>query len=397
VIGLAKSFTRIFSYVGKELVQVVRRPGAFISLVLGPFLIMAIFGAGYSGVRRPLETVLAIPASSGLPRDAEYYGDTFGPAFHVAAIVETPEEAVARLQDQQIDLILSAPPDPEEVLRSGEPVTIEVIYSQIDPTGEAYIRFLTDRLVREINRTILTTAVSTGERYLIERIGEDPIAIDPDVVASPTEAVPTNLVDPTPTIVQFFSPAVLALIIQHIAVTLSALSLVRERLSGIMELFRISPVSSFEIMLGKYLGFGLIAGAITAITVALMVALLGVPVQGDPWFFTGVIALLLFASIGLGLLISVISDSERQAVQLALLVLLASVFFSGFVLPVAEFVPEVRTGAYLLPVTHGIALLQDVMLRGSTHAQWQVGALALIGLFLFVLTSLLLRRSMRRA
>src|SRR3546814_2948786 len=61
-----------------------------------------------------------------------------------------------------------------------------------------------------------------------------------------------------------------------------------------------------------------------------------------------------------------LSDSERQAVQLSLLVLLASVFFSGFVLAVDEFTPPVRAIAYTLPVTHGIQLLQDFMLRGST-------------------------------
>ena len=62
-----------------------------------------------------------------------------------------------------------------------------------------------------------------------------------------------------------------------------------------------------------------------------MVFGLGVPFLGDPLLFAGVVALLVLASIGLGLFISVISDSERQAVQLSLLVLLASVFFSGFV------------------------------------------------------------------
>ena len=66
------------------------------------------------------------------------------------------------------------------------------------------------------------------------------------------------------------------------------------------------------------------------------------------------IALLLVASLGLGLFIAVVSDSERQAVQLSLLVLLASVFFSGFVLPIDEFTEPVRALAYMLPVTHGI-------------------------------------------
>ena len=55
-----------WAVVRKELIEVIRRPGAIVSLVLGPFLIMAVFGIGYSGVRRPLDTVLVVPPDSGL-------------------------------------------------------------------------------------------------------------------------------------------------------------------------------------------------------------------------------------------------------------------------------------------------------------------------------------------
>ena len=96
---------------------------------------------------------------------------------------------------------------------------------------------------------------------------------------------------------------------------------------------------------------------------------------GDPVALAGAIALVLLASLGIGLLIAVISDSERQAVQLSLLLLLASVFFSGFVLAISEFSEPVRALAYLLPVTHGIRLMQDIMLRGGTTQTWRFAAL----------------------
>ena len=110
-----------------------------------------------------------------------------------------------------------------------------------------------------------------------------------------------------------------------------------------------------------------------------------------------VVALLSFASLGLGLLISTIVDSERQAVQLSMLVLLASVFFSGFVLPLDQFVAPLRIAAYSLPVTHGIQLLQDFMLRGRTNQAWELLALAGIGVALFLLTSFTVRRNLRSA
>jgi ABC-2 type transport system permease protein len=195
--------------------------------------------------------------------------------------------------------------------------------------------------------------------------------------------------------VSYFGPAVLALILQHMAVTLIALSLVRERTSGIFELFRISPITTTEILVGKVLAFGVLAAAVAIATVALLSAL-GVPNFGDPLQLAGVLALLLVASLGLGTLIAMISDSERQAVQLSLLVLLASVFFSGFVLDVDEFSEVARVIAYSLPVTHGIQLAQDVMLRGEAPLTWHAAALAAIAAIVLVLSWALLRRGMTR-
>ena len=105
----------------------------------------------------------------------------------------------------------------------------------------------------------------------------------------------------------------------------------------------------------------------------------------------------LVASLGLGLLISVISDSERQAVQLSLLTLLASMFFSGFVLRTEEFSTPVQIMSYFLPVTHGISLLQDQMLTGVFAAPWQLVALGGIGAVLLATSWLLLRRELRPA
>jgi ABC-2 type transport system permease protein len=150
-------------------------------------------------------------------------------------------------------------------------------------------------------------------------------------------------------------------------------------------------------VLGKYLGLGIVSAVIAAISGVLLVTVLGVPLLGSPWAVAAVIFLLVFASLGIGLIISVVSDSERQAVQLALLLLLASVFFSGFVLPVSEFHQGVQYLAFLLPVTHGIKLLQDFMLRGDTNAWWQLGALAALALIFLLLTVVLLRRQMRNA
>jgi len=388
---------RLMAFVGKEIIETLRRPGAILSLVLGPFLIMAVFGMGYSGVKRPLETVVVAPATSGLPADVQTYQDLAGGGLHISQVIRDRAAAEALLEGGNVDVVIIAPEDPEAQFRAGKQSVIEVVVDAVDPVAENYAGFLASGLASAVNREIIQRAAAEGEGYAIAAGQAEAAAIPPDVIAAPAKAEIRNIAPTTPNVIAYFAPAVLALILQHLAVTLVAMSLVRERTSGLIEIFRIAPVSAAEVLTGKLLAFGLIGGAIAGITVALLVLGLGVPMIAHVGVVALAVGLLLLASIGVGLLIAVVSDSERQAVQLSLLALLASVFFSGFVLPITEFTQPVRAIAYTLPVTHGIRLLQDLMLRGSTTHAWEFLALIVIATLTLVLAWMGLRRGMRSA
>ena len=75
--SIGQSIVRMASFTGKELREVVRRPGVLASLILGPFVIMFIFGLGYSGYREPFATEIVVPADSSFPTDPEYYAQPF--------------------------------------------------------------------------------------------------------------------------------------------------------------------------------------------------------------------------------------------------------------------------------------------------------------------------------
>jgi ABC-2 type transport system permease protein len=378
--GPAKRLTRISSFIGKELIEIVRRPGALITLVFAPFLIKALFGLGYSNERMPLETIIVLPPGADLTKDPGFYQTLSGPAVHIVEVTEDIGRAREKLVRQQIDLIVAAPKDVEKQFLAGRQSVIEVEYNLIDPIRDNYARFIARSQVQDINREIIQRVVRQSQQYVLRSsAGSQLTSVPPEVVAAPTKSETRNLSPYVPSVVIFYSPAVLALVLQHIGVTLTAQSNVRERSSGIFEIFRVAPVGAVDI---------LIKGAISAASVLLLVRGLGVPMLGDWKLVASVIGLLTLASLGLGFLISAVSDSERQAVQLSMLVLLASVFFSGFVLPLDQFSDIVRPVAYALPVTHGIRLLQDVMLRGGTFATWQFYALAGMAAVLFVLSAL---------
>ncbi len=390
--------TRILAFVGKELIEVFRRPGAVISLVFGPFLILLVFGTGYEGTRRPMNTIVVVPPSSGLPADPSAYQQYEGQGIHLVGLTSDEAAATQRLRDRQVDLVIVAPENLRQNFEAGHQSTIKVEYNLVDPIAASYAAFTAQQLSSEVNRQIIKEAAGQGQQYAIAQgAGGAAGRIPPDVIAAPTTTQTINLSPTQPAIIPYFGPAALALILQHMGVTLVALSLVRERTTGRLEVFRVAPVSATEVLLGKLLAYGVLNGVVAAVTVALLVVVLKVPLLATPALVAGVIALLTVASLALGLAIAVLSDTERQAVQLSLLVLLASVFFSGFVLSVDEFLPHAQAIAYALPVTHGIALLQDLMLRGSTNAGWEAGLLAVIAAVLLVGSWALLRRNMRRA
>ncbi|HEY8438637.1 MAG TPA: ABC transporter permease [Candidatus Limnocylindrales bacterium] len=394
---LFKTLTRVLAIVGKELVSVVRRPGALLSLVLGPFIIMALFGLGYSGYRRPLDTIVVIPPNTGLSTDVKTYQDVAGEGLRVVQITPDENAAMAQLTTQQVDVVVVAPADATEQLKAGKRTQIFVRVNVTDPVEGSYAVFLTRGLEAAVNRQIVQQAAEKTEGYAVSQGATEATRIPPDVLAAPTEAVLENVAQSQPTVVQYFGPAVLALILQHMAITLIALSVVREKTSGLFELFRISPITTAELVTGKLIAYGIFAGVVALITIALLVVGFHVPELADPGWIALVALLLIASSLGLGLLIAAVSSSEPQTVQLSLLVLLASVFFSGFVLAINEFSEPVRTMIYALPVANGIRLLGDFMFRGGTIVAWQISLMAGLAAVYIVLAWLVLRRVIARA
>jgi ABC-2 type transport system permease protein len=218
----------------------------------------------------------------------------------------------------------------------------------------------------------------------------------PNIVVRPLRANAQSLSPVSLNVMAYFAPSVIVLLIQHLLITMSALSLVRERMMGSIELFRASPFTSLEILLGKYLSYMILGVALTAILTGALIVLLQVPMLGSWLTFSLVALALLFASLGWGTFISIISDNDTQAVQYAMLLLLGSVFFSGAFLALYNIAFPPQIISWFLPATYAIQLFQGVMLRGQlTNALVAWGLLGM-GIAFFALNYVLLRRKMAR-
>lgn len=482
----------ILAFLAEEILDVVRQPRLVFMLILGPFLILLIFGLGFTGQQAPVETVIVLPEGVEVPDMMTEENWAFGSQFPLERVTRNEATARAMLQRGQADLVIIVPPDPYETIRSGEQVRLKVLLNAIDPIRRDYEQFVAESFLRIFNTRLLEQAASQGQEaseqlttfsqeslqtidtisdaieagnretgreeldqmisdasttaLALERaellllglpavtggeVSSDEVQqlrdtrqqvldvrndlqtmrrglddadsdaeelqsqleetrstlsdlneqaeqfqqIPPHVLATPLVADTENTATFEPTYVGFYGPAVLALLLQHVAVTLAAMSLIRDRLQGMDEMFAVSPIGPAEVLIGKFLSYWLFTAAIGLILAILIQFLLGIPFYGDRRQFVVLLLLMVAASLAWGFLISTVSRRQTQAVQLSMIMLLASVFFSGFFLNLSGLREPVLLLSFSLPVTYGISGFQRLMLAGGTVPAWHIGAL----------------------
>ena len=499
-----KELIRIWAFAVKELRTIFRQKRLLGTLVLGPFLILLLFGVGFKGGQVPIRTIVVVPGATAT-QEVERYRQAFGTGtFQIVDVTRDEPAARARLDRRQVDAVVVLPGDAFDTIYGGHQAQIAVLVNEIDPVRRSWIDYNTFVAGSGINRSIVTEALregksptqqlgatadrldaraqqlradveggdaaaargtiaqmrsdtalarvltggalssletagqSLGARAAADVVGRvngeldrvdadlnalesstDPTqrrqaaaqlqndtgalkadgdkiaAIPAEVLVSPFDAKTRNVAPNEPRYVAFYAPAVIALLLQHLAITLIALSVVRERLLGALELFRVAPVSTPTIVVGKTIAFAVVGGLVALALVVLANRGLGVPAIGnvrDLWESIGV---LLVAALGLGFLIGVVSRTENQAVQLAMLSLIASTFFGGFFIALDQLEPFAWALSYLLPVTYGIRNLQDVMLRGAPPEPLYLYPPLALGLVCYVVGTVLFRRQLR--
>lgn len=133
-----------------------------------------------------------------------------------------------------------------------------------------------------------------------------------------------------------------------------------------------------------------------AILTGLVIWGMGMPMLGSWGNYALTIAGVLSVSLGIGFIISLAAQTNSQAIQYAMIILLASIFFSGFFLPLYRLWEPVRVISWLLPATYGTDLLQNIMLRGQPGDMVLYVALLLFSLLFFLIAARQLRRQMAR-
>jgi len=194
----------------------------------------------------------------------------------------------------------------------------------------------------------------------------------------------------------FMIPGVLALLLLLVTANLAAMAIVREKELGTLEQLNVTPLRRWELIVGKLLPYGVIAFIDVLLVTAVAVFWFEVPFRGSLALLLATSAIYVLCTLGLGLFISTVSDTQQQAMMTATFFFLTPmIYLSGFIFPIENMPRLIQYATYLIPLRYFLVIVRGIFLKGiGLDLLWpQAAALAAWGI---VVLSLAVARSRKR-
>jgi drug efflux transport system permease protein len=351
----------------KEVLHVRRDPGTlFFSLVI-PLLQMFVLGFGIDTNVRQVNTV--VYNADGRQESRELIdrlknSDTF----HVIRYVQNDRDLNNMIIGGNARVGIKIPVDYSDRLihKMSAQVLVLIDGSDSSVAGQA------------IN---VTTAIGLDES--LRRAVTDPAA--PFAV----EMRPKLLFNPDSRSPNFFLPGLTAVLLLNVTTFLTAFAIVREKERGTLEQLFVTPVRPFGLLLGKLLPYFFIGFFELCNILFFMRFVFRVPIHGNVFLLAFLSLPYIFVSLSLGMLISSKANTQGQAMQLAFLTILPSIFFSGYIFPRETMPLFFYAISYLVPASYFINITRGIILRGATLQHLWIDGLALfaMGTFLLVIAA----------
>src|SRR5271157_2866005 len=222
----------------------------------------------------------------------------------------------------------------------------------------------------------VTTAIGLDESLRHVLASDSTFAVDmrPKILFNPDSRSPN-----------FFLPGLTAILLLNVTTFLTAFSIVREKERGTLEQLFVTPVRPMGLLLGKllpYLGIGFFE---LCMILTFMRFIFRVPIHGSVLLLAVLSLPYIFVSLSLGILISSKAGTQAQAMQLAFLTILPSIFFSGYIFPRETMPKFFYVLSYFVPATYFINITRGIILRGAGWVHLWTDALVLFGMGAFLL------------
>jgi ABC-2 type transport system permease protein len=356
---------RTWSIVVKELIQIRRDPRTLAIVLALPIMQLTLFGYAINTTVDHITTVVLDQARDAQSRGfiASFFNTGYFDFTRQAASVEDVRQTIDA-GTARVGIIVS--PDFSHDIVAGRSPRAQLVVDGSDPNTAQ-------------------TALLVGS------------ALAPRRAQAPTvDLRPVVLYNPSMQSINFMIPGLLGLIMQFQTLLLTAFAVVRERERGTLEQLVVTPIKPWELMAGKILPYIFIGFANMLFASAIGRYWFGVEFAGSFVLLLGLAGLFVLSSLGLGLLVSTVSQTQTQAMQLALFIMLPSIILSGFVFARENMPHPIRELGLLIPLTYFLQILRGVILKGvGVEVLWpQVLALLVFGVAVFGLSASRFRKTM---
>ena len=363
--------SRVLAILRKEFIQMRRDRITFAMMLVVPVMQLLLFGFAINNDPKLLPAALVAPADDRFARAMVTALENTGYYRFVAPAV-TAAEAERMLTGGRVSFVVTMAPRFGADLLAGERAQVLIEADATDPAAAS---------------GAISTLGIVAEQALARELGPSLPAQGPEIVVhrrfNPEGSIRLNIV-----------PGLLGIILQMTMVMMTAIALTREIERGTMENLLAMPATPGEIMIGKITPFLAVGAVQVSVILIAARAIFAVPFEGAPALLLAGVFLFVLVLVLLGYLISTVSRTQMQAMQLSIFVFLPSILLSGFMFPFRGMPVWAQTIGEALPVTHFLRLVRAVMLKGAGFADVRTQFLAL-GAMVVVLALLALTRFKR--
>ena len=341
---------RVWAVIQKEFIQTLRDRRTLMLQLCIPMIQLFLFGYAIS---MNVDHIPTVVADQSLDAASQAYVDamTTSGYFDIVDYVADQAGVVHAMDQGRAQAGIVIPPDfSTRVLRGDAQALLLVDGADIFTSQSAYNAaaaiaqaHATEILMNQMNRSGKTT----------ERQSLIPLDVRARILYNP------NLDD-----LWFLVPGMAAMLLQVQSITLTAAAVVREREVGTIEQILVTPIRPAELMLGK-VAPNIVIALINLLTIlGIGVFWFGVPFQGNFWLFLWLAFMYVFSGLGLGLLISTVSQSQRQAQQLIGMFTMVGIVLGGFIFPRYSMPAALRVAGNLFPLTYFIPIARGIITKG---------------------------------
>lgn len=347
--------TRIFSIVRKEFVQIFRDPRTLALIIVMP--IIQLFLLGYAATTDVRNIPMAILDQNQSSQSRELL-DAFRAAdyFRIDYYVNSTDEYQKLIESGKIRAALVIPPDYDSQLLD----------------GKAQVLFVLDGSDGSVGSTALSTARLIGQSYATKVLEQQMALRSSSALPAPPLEVRTQVwYNPDFRSAYFMIPGVIGMILSFITTILTATTIVRERERGTIEQLIVTPIRSWELIVGKLLPYVILAFIETFEILIIGHLAFEVPVRGSLLLITLASGLFLMSSLGIGLFASTVANTQQEAMLTVMMFNLPMIFLSGFFFPIQAMPKFLQLVSYAIPLRYYLVVIRALMIKGVGFAAIQ--------------------------